>query len=209
MFSRVQPHITFYQLHKSSQEVIVKRFDVCGFDVRKCGRVFFIPALIDAINRRSISLNMVHNVFEEVYLCTCGAIYLMYWYVYFNLFLSLILWLWPWNQYFNLRSTSFNPFFARILFSACCFWLDRCKQSTRSLFFSAACLLSHHRVGGNGSLQPVTGCRSSSSNLYSLLHRFCFFFLNFFCSDFHVSAHVAGSTRFWCMKDKELKKVVV
>lgn len=88
------------------------------------------------INQPSIRLNKVHNISVKVYVCTRGVIYLMYWYVYFNLFQDLILRLWPWNQYLHLWSTTFNQFCPRLLSAMDCLWLDTCKQASTALSLS-------------------------------------------------------------------------
>lgn len=88
------------------------------------------------MNQPSIRLNKVHNISVRVYVCTHSVIYLMYWYVYFNLFQDLILWLWPWNQYLHLWSTTFNQLCPCLLPTMHCLWLDTCKQSSSSLSLS-------------------------------------------------------------------------
>lgn len=92
------------------------------------------------INQPSIRLNKVHNISVKVYVCAQGVIYLMYWYVYFNLFQDLILRLWPWNQYVHLWSTTFNQFCPCLFSTMDCLWLDTCKQS--SIALSSSPLLS-------------------------------------------------------------------
>lgn len=59
----------------------------------------------------------------------------MYWYVSFNLFQDLILWLWPQNQYLHLWSSTYNQFCSRPLSTMDCLWLDTCKQSFTVLSF--------------------------------------------------------------------------
>lgn len=111
------------------------------------------------MNQPSIRLNKVHNISVRVYGCTHSVIYLMYWYVYFNLFQDLILWLWPWNQYLHLWSTTFNQLCPCLLPTMHCLWLDTCKQSSssRSLSFLALCVAVLWEVTGHSSLRLATG----------------------------------------------------
>lgn len=85
------------------------------------------------IHQTSIRLNKVHNISLKVYVCTWGVIYLMYWYVYFNLFQDLILQLWPWNQYLHLWSNTFNQFCPHLFSTMDCLWLYTCKRSSIAL----------------------------------------------------------------------------
>lgn len=111
------------------------------------------------MNQPSIRLNKVHNISVRVYVCTHSVIYLMYWYVYFNLFQDLILWLWPWNQYLHLWSTTFNQLCPCLLPTMHCLWLDTCKQSSSSLSLSflALCVALLWEVTGHSSLRLATG----------------------------------------------------
>lgn len=124
------------------------------------------------INQPYIRLNKVHNISVKVYVCARGVIYLMYWYVYFNLFRDLILQVWPRNQYLHLWSTTFHQFGPRLLSAMDCLWLDTCKQSSTALSLSLSpegCLLCRCAVGGNWSLKPEIGCWSSSCSVLSAL----------------------------------------
>lgn len=116
------------------------------------------------INQPSIRLNKVHNISVKVYVCARGVIYLMYWYVYFNLFQDLILRLWPQNQYLHLWSTTFNQFCPRLLSTMDCLWLDTCKQSSTSsdfLFFffllAAFCVAVQWEVTGHSNPRLAAG----------------------------------------------------
>lgn len=120
------------------------------------------------INQPSIRLNKVHNISVKVYVCARGVIYLMYWYVYFNLFQDLILRLWPWNQYLHLWSTTFNQFCPRLFSTMDCLWLDTCKQSSIALsssfllffFFSllaAFCVAVQWEVTGHSNPRLAAG----------------------------------------------------
>lgn len=121
------------------------------------------------MNQPSIRLNKVHNISVRMYVCTHGVIYLMYWYVYFNLFQDLILWLWPWNQYLHLWSTTFNQFCPCLLSTMHCLWLDTCKQSCSSLLrsFLALCVAVLWEVTEHSSLRLATGDHPRTFTLLS------------------------------------------
>ncbi len=113
------------------------------------------------INQPSIRLNKAHNISVKVYVCARAVIYLMYWYVYFNLFQDLILRLWPQNQYLHLWSTTFNQFCPRLLSRMDCLWLDTCKQSSIALFFfsllAAFCVAVQWEVTGHSNPRLAAG----------------------------------------------------
>lgn len=112
------------------------------------------------INQPSIRLNKTHNISVKVYVCARGVIYLMYWYVYFNLFQDLILRLWPRNQYLHLWSTTFNQFCPRLFSAMDCLRLDTCKPSSIALSFfllAAFCVAVQWEVTGHSNPRLAAG----------------------------------------------------
>ena len=130
--------------------------------IRNDGLVYPFPPVIYkshyvCINQLSIRLNKVHNISVKVYVCARGVIYLMYWYVYFNLFQDLILRVWPRNQYLHLWSTTFNQFWPCLLSTMDCLWLDTCKQSSIALSLSLFCVAVQWEVTGRSNPRLAAG----------------------------------------------------